>query len=376
MSAGKSGWRGEFDYLRGFAILAIVWIHVGAFYVMIGHPSAIAPINEFLTHFADFGVPLFFFISGFVLTLRYFKVDSAPKFYVRRLAFIVPPYVVFTAIYGIYSVLFVDTSVQRATLSFALFDAAGAFWFIAIIIQLYLLFPLLTRWYARLEARGQGWRLAGYSLVLYVLWWSVLFPATQYAIDLVGGSVVPDLGAIVAERLFPGYLIFFVLGIFACRSPSLTSRWYRTLSGIALVPAAAIMAVGLMFLKTGFWWAMLVLPFSIVMFALLARASYWLMARPGWVSRGLQAIGVYSYGIYLIHVLIIAVVVKGLLTAGLGYGDAAFYLALYPITVALSFLALWVINKLPLGHYATGVRTKKKTSEKSMRSRSAEGRKS
>lgn len=364
------GWIGEFDLLRGFAIMAIVFIHIGAFSLTIDHTSVITPVAIYLTHLADFGVPLFFFISGFVLTLRYFRPVVLRTFYRKRLMMVIPPYLAFSAVYALYNYVSLDqTSMYRAAWSFVLFDSAGVFWFLAIIVQFYLLFPFLVRWLTRLEAQGQSWKFLAYTGGLYVAWWAALYQLTALGINAVW-QPVPGLGYIVADRLFPGFLLFFALGIYASRSPRLTSETATTLGKTYMVIPALALAAALALLNTGFVWYMVVVPFSLIMFALLARLSRWITTAGGAAFRSLRTVGEYSFGLYLIHVLVIAVVVNRLWAWGLQADDAFFYLILFPATVLIGILALYVLNWIPLGHYISGVRVKRSRRRKSERAES------
>ncbi len=276
----------ELDYLRAFAILGIVAIHVGAFSITIGYPNAISPITDFIAHFSDFGIPLFFFVSGFILAVRYFEQDRRGGFYRRRLGTIIPPYLAFSTVYLLYAAVALgQTSLYRAAWSYLLFDATGIFWFLAVIIQMYLLFPYLAAWLGRLEAKGQAWRVPAYAALLYVAWYAYLQQATA---DLLNATwqPVPDLGGIVAGELFPGFLLFFVLGMYLARTVPSSRSVLRSLSRTYMVVPLLLMAVGLQLLGSGFWWEMAVVPYSLVASALLLRLSRWLAARPGALSSG------------------------------------------------------------------------------------------
>lgn len=357
MSDGTSGaWMKELDYLRAFAILGIVAIHVGAFSASISYPNIITPVTEFIAHFSDFGIPLFFFVSGFILTVRYSDGGRRDGFYRRRLRSIVPPYLLFSTAYIIYAyVALGQTSLYRAAWSYLLFDATGILWFLAAILQMYLLFPFLSAWLGRLDAKGQAWRMVLYAVLLYVAWYAFLEQATG---DILNSAwqPVPDFGGIVAGRLFPGFLLFFVLGMYIARTAASSRKAILSLSQTAMIVPLLLGAVGLQLLGSGFWWEMAVVPYSLVASALLLRLSRWLAARPGPLSLGMATIGRYSFGIYIAHILVMALVVNRLWALGLWAGDALFYILLYPLTIGLCILGLWALNILPFGPTLSGVK--------------------
>lgn len=355
MMTTTKGWIGEFDLLRGFAILGIVVIHSFSYYNTIDPGNLIVPVASYLTHLADFGVPVFFFVSAFVLTLRYFDVTNVKGFYRRRLSVIVLPYLAFSALYIIYNFMIVpDYTATRAVWDIVLFNTTGIFWFIAVLLQLYLIFPLLTRWQRSSERRGRGWEMLAISTAAYVVWYLFLLEPTAAVIDSIA-QPVPDFGDIVASRIFIGYLPFFALGIWAQRSSSWGS-WVERLGSLALLPAALLLAGLLTFLGSGAWWALVVLPFTVVMLGQLYRLSRWLMARRGAVDRAIRMMGTYAYGIYLSHMIIIAVLVNRLWAVGIFADQAVFYIILLVGTVVLSIAVLFVLNLLPFGTMLTGVR--------------------
>jgi len=352
-------WIGEFDLLRGFAILGIVVIHSFSYYNTIDAGDPIVPVAAYLSHLADFGVPVFFFVSAFVLTLRYFDITDLGAFYRRRVSVIALPYLAFSALYIAYNFVTVpEYTATRAAWDIVLFNATGIFWFIAALLQLYLLFPLLTRWQRSSERRGRGWEMLAVSTLAYIIWYLFLLEPIAAAIGSIA-SPVPDFGTVVAGRIFIGYLPFFALGIWAQRSPA-WEAWVDRLGSLALLPAALLLAALLTMLGSGAWWALAVLPFTLIMLGQLYRLSRWLMARRGAMDRVMTTMGTYAYGIYLSHMLVIAVVVNRLWAAGIFADQAAFYALLLIGTVVLSIALLFVLNLLPFGTMLTGVRTRKR----------------
>lgn len=354
---GTTKWIGEFDLLRGFAILGIVVIHSFSYYNTIDPSDLIVPVASYITHLADFGVPVFFFVSAYVLTLRYFNEMDLKNFYRKRLSVIVLPYLAFSALYIVYNFMTIsEYSASRAAWDVVLFNATGIFWFIAVLLQLYLLFPLLTRWQRSSERRGRGWEMLAVSTFAYIVWYLFLLEPTAAAIGSIA-QPVPDFGEIVASRIFIGYLPFFALGMWAQRSPSWESMVTK-LGSMVLLPVALLLAGVLTLLGSGPWWALVVLPFTVVMLGQLYRLSRWVMGRRSVADRVFRTMGTYAYGIYLAHMLVIAVVVNRLWAVGIFADQAVFYILLLVGTVALSIAALFVLNLLPFGTMLTGVRTK------------------
>ncbi|MBI0584297.1 MAG: acyltransferase [Methanomassiliicoccus sp.] len=358
MTQDGGRWIKELDYMRAFAILGIVAIHVGSFSESIEGPSAIPYLTEYTAHLADFGVPLFFIVSGYILALKRSVAIDRGSFYRRRLMTVVPPYLAFTTIYLVYNYFALDqTDIYRAAWSYLLFDAVGVFWFLGALIQMYLLFPYLAGWTRRLEAKGQVWKLPVYSAVLYVAWYAFLMDWTAQAIGAVA-EPVPGFGAIITGFLFPGYLLFFALGMYVAATPDRSGRTIRALGSAPMAAVMLLMPLGLQQIDSLFWWSVAVVPYSIVACALVLRLSRYLAARPGWATSIIEVVGRYAFGIYMAHILVMAMVVNRLWSVGLGADDLLFYLVLYAVTIAVCVIVLFIINLLPFGPLITGMRSR------------------
>ncbi len=95
----------EIDGLRSVAIMSVVFFHgAGYFAAAVSHRSDGSAIDGFLVRLFevfDYGVPLFFVISGFILALpfaaHYLKGEKRPdlrNYFLRRITRLEPPYIV------------------------------------------------------------------------------------------------------------------------------------------------------------------------------------------------------------------------------------------------------------------------------------------
>src|SRR3989339_846111 len=130
-----------FDILRGIAIIAVVLIHVTFFFT---HTKDLVNNNFFINvinNISRFAIAFFFICSGILLNPIKTKQDLK-NFYSRKLVRIVLPYFFVTMF------LFFANPVGIKTLLFQLVTgkAAAPFYFVLVLIQMYLLYPLLSRW--------------------------------------------------------------------------------------------------------------------------------------------------------------------------------------------------------------------------------------
>lgn len=136
----------EIDLLRGFAALAVIAIHVTTGYLTNRY-------GAFINQACRFAVPLFILVSGFVLYNPEKQISGIKgylSFASKRLNKIVIPYVIWSAAYTVYQYATFPVNLstgqwfQKLLTNVLNGTASGHLYFIIIIIQLYLIFPLLS----------------------------------------------------------------------------------------------------------------------------------------------------------------------------------------------------------------------------------------
>lgn len=168
--------KADIQTIKGIAIVAVIGIH-----------SLVALPKEYLTDSAfklliigldqlfRFAVPVFVIISGYGLTLKYTqKKFELLSYYKKRLKRIIPIYVIWSGYVGFIISQVENWSVYRLGENWwqnlLLGQADYQFYFIPMLIQLYLIFPLLHRlnknWLVLFtsvsligQAVGYGWML-------------------------------------------------------------------------------------------------------------------------------------------------------------------------------------------------------------------------
>lgn len=353
-------WIRELDYLRGFSALAVIAVHVSMSATRTPAADLLCLLNVFVYIIAHFAVPVFIFISGWVLALRYAGAYSVPAYYRRRARTILPPYLFFT---GFFLLVSVEGAVHLAgvpdpgTAAGALLMGTAAYhlWFFVLIIQLYLLYPLIVGGYDAFDRAG-----AALYLLLALLFGQVLWNVGAHVFGAFAGAEWYP----VLIRLFPSHLFYFVLGIHAARHTDRLRSALRSFSPAWVLAAAATGA-----LLLGGIWVAAVLRYGsfsgatlavfcvyrileplyyVPVIAVLILAAGRLEAAGGRLSGAARSFGEHSFGIYLIHPLIIAAcaAVWASLT-GLSWADWATYPVLFAATAALSYGIVRVAAPLP-----------------------------
>ena len=137
------------DYLRGILALLIIIYH----YLSWNH-LIIPNSNSILFRVALYGVSIFFIISGFSLTINYYKKDflgyrNIVCFYKRRIARIYPLYwfVIILAVIIGYRNADLKSFLTQITLSFSFLHQSALTpggWSIGVEMNFYLIFPILV----------------------------------------------------------------------------------------------------------------------------------------------------------------------------------------------------------------------------------------
>lgn len=144
------------DILRIIAIVCVIIIHTTTRILEASHYDLMhAPWAFFLNQIFRFAVPLFFFISGFTLTLNYSYHTSYFTFIKKRCSKIFLPYIFWSFIYF----LFVYTQHTSGVFSYEFLDnllignASYQLYFIPSLLIFYFIFPIFYYLYPILKQK-------------------------------------------------------------------------------------------------------------------------------------------------------------------------------------------------------------------------------
>lgn len=331
------------DGIRAVSVAIVFFAHAGL-------SDAIA---------GGFGVTIFFFLSGFLITTLFIREwrDTGRihigKFYVRRFLRLSPP-LFFTLGLGYLLVWlgFADGEFDTlAVLSqffyfhnyyLAAYPDAGSvvvglqpLWSLSVEEHFYLLFPLIFLLFTRgkvgvvhilaLLVAIVAWRYVRWQVLLDTEWTIYISTDTRFDSILFG-----CLLALLERDGAAGRIL-----------PADNRRMTVVLCGALLVLALSILARDLTFRST-LRYTVQGAALMVVFHYAVTRPDYWLF-RPlnlGWV----KTIGLYSYSIYLAHYVIIRILQKH----GWFEGDAALFIAAAAI-ISIGYAAfLWhVIEAIP-----------------------------
>ncbi|WP_158289552.1 acyltransferase [Paenibacillus flagellatus] len=294
----------ELDIVRAVAIVAVLLIHgTAASTVALPIGSRSHTLYYAINHMSYFAVQAFILLSGVVLFYSYFDKWSAsrvPGFYRKRLQYIFLPYLLWLFFYYLYD-QWLNPAV-KVHVSFVEFvklipwaeiGMGYHLYFMVIIMQLYLLFPIVV-------TLAKLWRPLGRYLWLFGIVVQGAFVVYRHY----SGAAVPH-----GDRLFITYFALFCIGGSIGMNYERFFAWLNR--NVWWVTAAAVGA-GYTFLllslqeKRGmrfeFWEYELLFNGYPVLVAIsfMWIGRHWLAHAPRWAA-ALSSLGAASFGVYFTH---------------------------------------------------------------------------
>lgn len=303
------------DVTKGLAILVVVYFHFSRTYLE--HRSfppddwsnlaagTITFLRSAWLQLGDMGfhaVGVFIILSGWALmqsTARRAEKGAVawgewyrtrflrlyPMYWVAHLVYLVSPFTArFEQIDGriVLSLLglrFVDIGMN-------FFYLNAAWWYFSMLIQFYLIFPLLF-WAAR--KLGPLPFLLGASALGFFVRYLFLIPYPQDGMWILGGLALCRL---------PEFALGMALGMWAARSPARVERYL--LGGLGLISGVVLYPAALQLYYNGLTYVFVDLATGACCFLVLAGIAG-IIARFPAPARVLGLVGAFSYGLYLIH---------------------------------------------------------------------------
>lgn len=284
-----------------------------------------------------FCVPAFLFLSGFKLRNKYAGDKfSVIKFYLGRLKKIVLPYLLAAVIYFSYYLYknFYTLSAKDIFEGIILGKAAAHFYYIMIIVQIYLLFPLLINIFER-------------------------FPKTLLIVSFISSFVFKQfVNWEYTYLFFASYIFYFVLGMYFAKyilASSSKKKFIITLcSGLLLFPTGAyyIYRTYLSLTRQIPFYA--AETFNLIYVSCAVILLYGILgAVSGKLGKKLQSfinvIGSSSYYIYLYHILLLQLLqfeffTRVFVTAKINFLIS--FAVLYSVSIICAYLRYFVLKKI------------------------------
>lgn len=313
----------EIDGLRSIAILGVILFHsAAAFAARTGKGldgGAIDAVLARLLSSGEYGVPMFFTISGFILALpfaqHHMEGSAAPslrRYFLRRVTRLEPPYLVFLATRLAIALArgagaaviphFLASCIYQHGTIYHQPPAIGFIaWSLEVEVQFYILAPLLAMVFMiRSAALRRG--LLGLAILADSWWFGVQTPMDglylhNHLAYFLAGLLLADLYLTdlrhepPARAVWEGVALLALPAVFVCRAygwaPQLVSPWlilvgyyavFRTVRVRGFFRATPVVILGGMCYSLYLWHFSMIAAFAAALFRVVQPG-------PGWVSR-------------------------------------------------------------------------------------------
>jgi surface polysaccharide O-acyltransferase-like enzyme len=348
----SKNWFEEINYLRGIAILAVLLIHTTDDTAYLYKLNKMTFTLTYIEELSRFAVPMFVFISGFVLYNKY-KADLPMKeFYLKRFLAIVLPYIFFSIIYNmIFS--YQNLSLTALIQSIINGNASGQFWYIKLIIKFYIFYPLIVAYYNWIKQySGKNTHLSLFSsiLLLYLFSWFV-YPL--------------NITAITSDTPLR-FLVYFLFGIYVNDNYEHISKYLENVSTkevillcipiVTLPPFLMIYWIDFRF-KTHLidyvsHYSQLALIIESVLYLCSFVMFLYLLLHYKPKIEILHEFGNYSYGIFLIHAVFHNILITHILPSlSISNSDLIYYIILFIGMTVSSYYSIKIMSKYKLTNF-------------------------
>lgn len=326
-----------YDYLRVFAMLAVVAIHILRIYRPLVDPESLVGVLDDMLHFA---VPVFFFTAGALVWARPWRSGEGAwgAFMRRRVPTLLAPYLAWTAFYlGLTAAMRGLGTLTPAYLGSALLTGTSWYhlYYVPVLFVFYLVAPLVEP----LAQRSPEALLAGALLIRIVLMPLLGTPDSYVAQRAVGFAVhvvnhLPDmaLGTWFALRFH------YVTRVLRWIWPLLIAGASAWISGreAGLLPDLSGLARSLSY----------ALP-MVAMVLGLAGSGFFLARHAAWMRHGVYALAPLAFGVYVVHPVFTKAIEQGVTAAGMQslWHSPAFGLGAYAAVLAASIATTWALSR-------------------------------
>jgi len=366
----------EIETLRGIAFAAVVLQHSIAHYSLVPQAGLQdGVVLALLLMLAKFAVPLFIFITGMVLFYNTGDQLHYGQFMRKRVMDVILPYVVWSLIYFILAprnwTEFGWQDIPDLALKLVTGKTASHFWYIIMLIQFYVFFPLFLRGiryvHHRYQAKGRMTALLVSGVMFLIL--SDQLRNIAGWMERLQIPVLTDAFTTYADRNFIYFFFYFVLGAAAGLS---VQRWQEWIVRLRWVYWLVFITLGLRFIyllmlefqkpegiQIRFYTVSLIRPDMILFLIASIMVMYQLAGklRQRQVLYWLGWIGGMSYGGYLMHMLVLrySYIPDEWLYVAWGWNPSVRMIVTWLVALGVSCILTWLISCLKWGKWIVGV---------------------
>ncbi|WP_290371463.1 acyltransferase [Paenibacillus sp. JJ-223] len=363
------------ESLRGMAFAAVVLQHAIAHFSLVPETRLEdGVLLAILLMATKFAVPLFIFITGMVLFYNTGEKLHYGQFMFKRWKDVIIPYVIWALITfaltpGIWAG-FGWQEIPGLALKLITGKTSSHFWYIIMLIQFYLVFPLFltaVRYvYRRFDSKGR-------MIALLVSGAAYLVLAGQLGniargMEKLNIPVLTDMFTTYADRNFLYFFFYFVLGAAAGMAVQRWNEWVERYRGVYW---AVFIITGLRFIylllqefqkpegiQITFYTVSLIRPDMALFLVASIMVMYDLAnkLRHPRTLKWLSWIGGVSYGGYLMHMLMLrySYIPDERIYVALGLNPVIRMILTWLLALTLSCILTWIVSRFAWGRWIVG----------------------
>jgi peptidoglycan/LPS O-acetylase OafA/YrhL len=361
-------YQSELDILRGIAIIGVITIHISGGFTKISEVNPLLIVLLIIEVLVQFSVPMFVLISAYVIFTNYEKDFKVLFFYKKRLKAVLPPYIIFSLLYMPINFLslnpFAITIEAPYTIIYriATFTTFYHLYFIGLILQFYLIYPLISKIVNKF--RKNLFTLFLLSIVIQMIWYFSVDFIVNYIYSFNDNTLI--LMYHIFEPKILGYMAYIFLGIYIKEN----YKNFQLKMELKIVSFILIMIIVSLTAFISYLWIMgtetygpynltwidlelikeliqsltMVLIFAVIL--LFFKISLILNKQKSVSNKFFSLFGRYSFGIYLLHAIILLIIQYFLiLFLNIDYNYWYFYIICFIGTTSLSLLSIYIISK-------------------------------
>lgn len=339
-----------YDYLRFFAALSIIVLHVSSeFWYRSNTSSLVWDVMNVYRSAVGWGVAIFVMISGSIFLSREIDTKSLYTKYSLRM---VTAYIAWSLLYATADP-YIKTGVldlSLKTLIERIIDGGYHMWFIPMIVGLYMCVPIF-------KEIVKSEKVTRYFLVLSFVISCLVPQIVNLSTDFAGGLFaegVKRINSIISHEMtihtVLGYSFYFILGYYINKI-EFTKKQRTIIYWLGVMGfVSTILLTSLASQKSGKGIVTYYDHFSINVFLEVISVHTWFRYKEYkhvTLNSIVAALGKYSFGVYLMHIFLMNVLFKSKLLPLLGSPILSAPLLTLIIAI-LSFSISWVIHKIPV----------------------------
>lgn len=278
-----------FDFIRGIAILMVVAIHT---YIAGDFITVDGTARMIFRQLLNCSVPIFLALSGFFLGKKNFDTRSVQSFWKKQIPKVYIPCIVWSLPLFVFSILG-GASVWKQVV-YLIVCGFSIYYFIALIIQYYLLLPILQK------ALKRNLIISIFSSVVSISIITILLSVKGMSLPL-----------ILYAGCFFVWIVFYMLGVYYSQNER---NYSLKLTLLVVIVGFILSCIEAYYLHThfgkgnGIKLSAFIYSYGIVLLFLHPRIET--LYRENVLTSFIAYIGKISFGIYLIHCYIISIVSK------------------------------------------------------------------